>query len=1284
VRRHPGAEIQAKSRQNRVGPFPASKIAEHVSALHSRRSRNQGAAVELVIERDIKERALPTNVTRIGDLPADHPLAIACAQTIESEELPAGAYDEITIRVLSFTDARRETANVIENFFSVEHAVAERIAGDFVRVIAEASDANAEATHATRSGVDRTSLEHAAHRAIAEIDPTALIAAIASGACEPADLDTPVDDDTYFQGLDAQPGHIAAALPAPRRDQVDVLVAGLATSNSVLITGPSGVGKSTLMWMAAYVERHVTWYRVNRLLPEDVEDIYRLAVGHRPSDAAPIGFLVDGVGIGEVEAWDRLVRRLQPLQHVVLMGTVRVEDIFATTTAHLSTRVDVGLDEAVAKRIFNHLRETGHTADVHWREAYDAAEGLTLEYTYQLTQGNRLPAVLGAQVARLVHEGADNELDLLALITTAHMYGVTLAVDSAQRATGLDDGDLRRAIGRLKDEHLVLQDSKTLRGLHVHRSRALSRAVHANPPPTLATTVTRLIETVDDHDLPRLVVGLVRDHTDLDNDVVAGAADRAATGGSELLAALLHAFRGLDFVRHAQLWSEITAGAHVPPAHWPITVTMGLTGTELPESLMQPSIVAAVKKLAAHQAEPTALRDAFVDAVDPNQIADAILAQGNPGSLASLLAACVGGPAEVIEALTTKDWGGSNAETVLQQATAREYAAIGHIANQLSAELAEQLLEVAGGEQSVIERILDHYPTVYHAGREDRDGESVAVANLMYIDDEVTPDPNTRAHDVAKVLLRSLPGCASADISTVRAGDKPFRIGDLTFGESGLREQYSLTDVDVDWNRARTALVLHDLGAMSKATHAATVAALLERAVSYLTALVTAWVTVDLTPGHATWRRTEPQRASLATDADQLTLPLDGLALFHDVIPGTSRRFSAMVTGTDGDDVGAPSVLGADSAHTVLHAIADQFPARIQENKPGLLAARAADLVDTLDELTASERWDLAGWEAPPASSTNLRELFTDMADIATALHNRVVNHADLKRERSGPKGRVITRVADLCRRRIQVAVTQLVDDLSQLLQDRGIDARVLHRPAATNKSYWPPVELAALVNCDHVFDWLETVDTVVETVLQIREGHHLPATFVCPVFNSRPEPLLGQDVLSAAYSLPGAYYEWFPEELSDEATHTLPSDISLASTLLVRCSSLNELKSRRTLAPEHEAIYEAAVVDLGAAIARIEAYGDDECINAILFELQRLAMAVADEGAEGGTPGAVAAELIDLVSGQSQPEHPTVASAVGAMSLAAIQWTHDPVKAIELFELGVKGHPDNYGNDAS
>jgi hypothetical protein len=178
-----------------------------------------------------------------------------------------------------------------------------------------------------------------------------------------------------------------------------------------------------------------------------------------------------------------------------------------------------------------------------------------------------------------------------------------------------------------------------------------------------------------------------------------------------------------------------------------------------------------------------------------------------------------------------------------------------------------------------------------------------------------------------------------------------------------------------------------------------------------------------------------------------------------------------------------------------------------------------------------------------------------------------------------------------------------------------------------------------------------------------------MPATLVCPVFNGKPEPLLGQEVLSAAYNLHRAYYEWFPEELPEKGTHTLPSDVSLANTLLARCSSFNELKSRRTLTPELEAIYETAVADLAAAISRIEEYGDDECINAILFELQQLTMAVDDESAEGGTPGAVAAGLIDLVSGQQESELPSVASAIGAMGLAAIQWTHDPIKAIELFD---------------
>ena len=86
------------------------------------------------------------------------------------------------------------------------------------------------------------------------------------------------------------------------------------------------------MWLTAWELRHFTWFGVNRLHASDVEDLYRLADGRRPTPGAPVGFLVDGVGLGDIEAWDALVRRLAPLANVFVIGTARVEDTFEVAT----------------------------------------------------------------------------------------------------------------------------------------------------------------------------------------------------------------------------------------------------------------------------------------------------------------------------------------------------------------------------------------------------------------------------------------------------------------------------------------------------------------------------------------------------------------------------------------------------------------------------------------------------------------------------------------------------------------------------------------------------------------------------------------------------------------------------------------------------------------------------------------------------------------------------------------------------------------------------------------
>ena len=123
--------------------------------------------------------------------------------------------------------------------FGVEVAVAERIVLEFRQLVCDAADANAERPPDDPAILDCTGLVLICERMKVETDPSSLIAAIRSGSCAPLNLDTRSDDPIYFQGVHAQPGHIAAGLATGRPDLVDAVGAGLATSGSVLLCGPS-------------------------------------------------------------------------------------------------------------------------------------------------------------------------------------------------------------------------------------------------------------------------------------------------------------------------------------------------------------------------------------------------------------------------------------------------------------------------------------------------------------------------------------------------------------------------------------------------------------------------------------------------------------------------------------------------------------------------------------------------------------------------------------------------------------------------------------------------------------------------------------------------------------------------------------------------------------------------------------------------------------------------------------------------------------------------------------
>ena len=146
----------------------------------------------------------------------------------------------------------------------------------------------------------------------------------------------------------------------------------------------------------------------------------RLARGLMPTQATPIGFVVDNVGRPGVEAWDELVAECSLIPGVLLVGASREEDLFLVSSLAEIQVVRLSMDEGLAEGIWKELRGRDKTRLPHWIEAFTHSGGLLLEYMHILSAGTRLQDIVADQVRVRRAENRDLELRILSIAGTAN------------------------------------------------------------------------------------------------------------------------------------------------------------------------------------------------------------------------------------------------------------------------------------------------------------------------------------------------------------------------------------------------------------------------------------------------------------------------------------------------------------------------------------------------------------------------------------------------------------------------------------------------------------------------------------------------------------------------------------------------------------------------------------------------------------------------------------------------------------------------------------------------
>ncbi len=401
---------------------------------------------------------------------------------------------------------RQESEALLAEALPLHPAIAGIGVDRLTEEVAKAAAAQRRTTVSTAKRVRVSDIDALIAAAQEAVDVTGLDVAVADGVCSPVSF-LPADDlraKTFYLGIDGQPAHVAADFDVVRTDELRACDEGLHDEQSVMLIGPSGSGKSVLLWRAARdLVPAARVVRVERLV--DARDTALLA-RHvrllRPTRTSPILVVADNLGRPEMAAWPSAASALRELPEVLLLGAARSEDFTPTLLVGATRVVEPWLRMEVAQLLSERMTRQGITTKMTPEEAFERSEGLLMEFVALLSTGQRLRQVLGAQVEALKDPKRHVQREAARLVTTAHTLGLSLHADRLAAALAAPRGagavaPVGDALGVLRDEHIVVREGDRWRGLHELRSTTLVELLHQNPPPRLGDTLSRLAAVID-------------------------------------------------------------------------------------------------------------------------------------------------------------------------------------------------------------------------------------------------------------------------------------------------------------------------------------------------------------------------------------------------------------------------------------------------------------------------------------------------------------------------------------------------------------------------------------------------------------------------------------------------------------------------------------------------------------------------------------------------------------------------------------------------------------------
>lgn len=1178
--------IQAKSRQIRLGHFPIHTFVKHVTDVWISQSDSlaEGCRFIIVLEHGVKDLNIDSTHP-LEEIPIQHLFSqIDGLEDRLKEKISAidPSYTSIDLLVsatslifCTWDDLTQAAKRQINKIVELPPTALTRIAIELRSMVADAVDKNAEVCFSERVVLDRTELVAAIHDAAEQIDLDALEHALSAGICTFIDKRPIEAGDAYYEGISTQPGHVYAGLVIHRPDLLGLVTKGFDLNQPVLLTGPSGVGKSAVLWTVPIEFPEVLWFKVHRVSPSEIPHIVRLFRAFGASPRTPVGLLLDISDHFVLENWSKLNTAIAEIPGGLLIGAVRNEDLLLLGDLADTQIIHVSLDVQSAATIHEGLVRRGSTTTPHWREAFEQSNGLTLEFTHLLSSGIRLQQVLTDQIKDRIRENRTLELEILTVVTTADRWSASIHSQKLEAYLQTSTWTLRSALERLVKEHLLSEQDGRLFGTHPIRSRGIVKSIHSDPPPQLSSSVGTVIGLLELEQLSQFIYKTLAEVPSIENEVLEVLSVSSKTDPAFLIAAL-HGLKLLDFHKQVTNWLEALTLREFPTAFrlWVILYAIG--ELEIPNDF--PVELRLIAQDIVSRPSPLTTQRALIELVGTSILAE-FLGSENPEVILNLLKAM---------RHSTVDWkwlkdtleANCNLLTHLQECPLDQ---LGHFilaTRDVSVELAAALSELIGGNDMILDRIHASDPWIQELKVVSCDNETIAVARYLFVSEAVQGDASERSVKLGKQILRILPEIDRVDIRAQPPGGGTLEINGYEYGMSGLLRKYFYDDEAVLWNQNRFQLARSLIGS-TETERLQEARQLLPEVAQFIRDVAKAFV-LDQTGTGKHWRGLDDRRAALSSRARWLQ----------------PKRVTFPPSDHDDEPL-------RDSFSGLVGDICDNIVFRLLN--PAQYHALSAYIIQTVLGKhvpdVRNQPWYLIGNDHPPSALDEIVAVLVDIHVILVELteepqaSNTLVNLA----QRIGPS-RALVQVAKLAKQRTIQRVQAHRKKVESALKSTPYEVKVYWVDGDRFKGEMS--NFAVSVSVDRLTDWCDSIVLLLPIIQSVKDVLETP--LLVPVLHGYTVPLCAQQVTEQGLS--AADLGHFASMLPTPVVGKMTVEVGSALSALQVISGLSVLDDDDPDPRIHD-VLRGALRDLNDAVERVVGLGQDDVVLAVadyLFELSK------------------------------------------------------------------------------